>query len=276
MECAGYADTAPRIIHDTNIINSTSTKMRRSIILTAFMSVITAMALHAQPDAGTFSITPRIGVTLPDITGNPQVYVGASAPAPEHRFITAWTNDSRRSTGYYFGCDASYQLTSLIGLSAGVGYSFQGTKYEDFELDDAVSEDKPSTKICDTKLDLRYITFPITASLYVANGLALKAGIQPAVCVGKDIKSKIVFAESGMDYEDEYERISGFDLSVPVGLSYEYENVILEAHYNIGLTDTYRKIEGDMSSGAKPTADVEKKHKNSVIIFTVGYKFSLR
>lgn len=250
--------------------------MRKNIILTTIMSVIAAIALHAQPDAGTFSVTPRIGVTLPDITGNPQAYIATSGPAPEYKTIAGSTSDSRRTTGYYFGCDASYQLTSLIGLSAGVGYSFQGTKYEDFELDDAVSEDKPSTKICDTKLDLRYITFPITASVYVADGLALKAGIQPAVCVGKDIKSKIVLAESGMDYESEYERISGFDLSVPVGLSYEYENVILEARYNIGLTDTYKKSDSDMASGAKPTADGGRKHKNSVIMFTVGYKFSFR
>ena len=177
--------------------------MRKTIILTTIMSVIAAIALHAQPDAGTFSVTPRIGVTLPDITGNPQAYIATSGPAPDYKTIAASTSDSRRTTGYYFGCDASYQLTSLIGLSAGVGYSFQGTKYEDFELDDAVSEDKPSTKICDTKLDLRYITFPITASVYVADGLALKAGIQPAVCVGNDIKSKIVFAETGMDYESE-------------------------------------------------------------------------
>ncbi|MCI7764262.1 MAG: hypothetical protein MSK46_07645, partial [Bacteroidales bacterium] len=83
-------------------------------------------------------------------------------------------------------------------------------------------------------------------------------------------------AESGMDYESEYERISGFDLSVPVGLSYEYENVILEARYNIGLTDTYNKSDSDMASGVKPTADGDRKNKNSVIMFTVGYKFSFR
>ena len=79
-----------------------------------------------------------------------------------------------------------------------------------------------------------------------------------------------------MDYESEYDRISGFDLSVPVGLSYEYENVILEARYNIGLTDTYKKSDSDMASGAKSTADGGRKHKNSVIMFTVGYKFSFR
>ncbi|MGM9713110.1 MAG: outer membrane beta-barrel protein [Prevotella sp.] len=250
--------------------------MTRTTILTAMMSLIAAITLHAQPDAGTFSITPRIGVTLPDITGNPQASIITTGPAPEYTAITARTDDSRRSTGYYFGCDASYQITSLIGLTAGIGYSFQGTKYEDFEFGTATEADKPTIKICDTKTDLRYITFPVTASVYVAEGLAVKAGIQPAVCVGKDVKAKIVFPESGMDYESENDRISGFDLSIPVGLSYEYENVILDARYNIGVTDTYKNNHYDSAGSTASTTDNTKKHRNSVIMFTVGYKFSFR
>ena len=68
--------------------------MRKTIILTTIMSVIAAIALHAQPDAGTFSVTPRIGVTLPDITGNPQAYIATSGPAPEYKTIAASTSDS--------------------------------------------------------------------------------------------------------------------------------------------------------------------------------------
>ena len=49
------------------------------------------------------------------------------------------------------------------------------------------------------------------------------------------------------------------DLSIPVGLSYQYENFVIDGRYNWGLTKVY---DGDDA-------------KNSVFQITVGYKFSL-
>ena len=54
---------------------------------------------------------------------------------------------------------------------------------------------------------------------------------------------------------------STFDLSIPVGASYEYMNVILDARYNLGLTNIYKY---DLI-----------KSKNRVITVTVGYRFNL-
>ena len=50
-----------------------------------------------------------------------------------------------------------------------------------------------------------------------------------------------------------------FDLSIPLGLSYEFSDFVIDARYNLGLT----KIAEDMDG------------KNSVIMLTVGYKISL-
>ena len=52
------------------------------------------------------------------------------------------------------------------------------------------------------------------------------------------------------------------NISIPVGVSYEYMNVILDARYNIGLT----KME-NISGFDSP--------KNSFFTFTVGYRFTL-
>ena len=52
-----------------------------------------------------------------------------------------------------------------------------------------------------------------------------------------------------------------FDLSIPVGLSYEYEDFVLDARYNIG---TSKLIKSDPDSS-----------KNSVFQLTIGYKFEL-
>ena len=53
--------------------------------------------------------------------------------------------------------------------------------------------------------------------------------------------------------------VKSFDFSIPVGLSYEYNNVVLDARYNWGLT----KIADNSDS------------KNSVFQITLGYKFDL-
>jgi len=47
--------------------------------------------------------------------------------------------------------------------------------------------------------------------------------------------------------------------SIPVGLSYEYKNFVLDGRYNFGVTNLAK----DVTS------------KNSVFQFTLGYKFDI-
>ena len=56
--------------------------------------------------------------------------------------------------------------------------------------------------------------------------------------------------------------------SIPVGISYEYEDFVIDARYNIGLTDVYKKDNVITNLALKGT-------KNSVIQLTLGYKFDL-
>ena len=53
--------------------------------------------------------------------------------------------------------------------------------------------------------------------------------------------------------------VKGFELSIPVGLSYEISDFVIDARYNFGVT---KVADGDDC-------------KNSVFQFTVGYKFAL-
>ena len=62
-----------------------------------------------------------------------------------------------------------------------------------------------------------------------------------------------VLSRYGSDTE-----MSRFMLSVPVGLSYEYSNFVLDARYNFGVTDLFKGL-GTM--------------RNNVIQLTLGYKF---
>ena len=53
--------------------------------------------------------------------------------------------------------------------------------------------------------------------------------------------------------------INSFDFAIPVGLSYEYKNFVIDGRYNIGVM---KMVDNDDS-------------KNSVFQFTIGYKFNM-
>ena len=100
-------------------------------------------------------------------------------------------------------------------------------------------------------MNLDYINIPILANYYITKGLAVKAGIQPAFKVKAEAKV------DGKSYDMDGSK--SFDLSIPVGLSYEISDFVIDARYNWGMT---KLLEGFDS-------------KNTVFQFTVGYKFAL-
>ena len=115
--------------------------------------------------------------------------------------------------------------------------------------------------------DLDYANIPIMANVYVLPGLALKAGVQP----GFRLKAKMK-TDNGTYDVDEYYKLAGtlipgeepkvnkFDLAIPVGISYEYSNIVLDARYNLGLL----KVE-----------NFGPAYYNRVFEVTLGYKFEL-
>ena len=105
------------------------------------------------------------------------------------------------------------------------------------------------------------------AQYYVVPGLAIKAGIQPGFLVTKKAKydgtlTAVVADESASKPYTESVTISdakGFAFAIPVGLSYEYANFVLDARYNIGVTKAIKEYDC----------------RHSVFSFTLGYKFAL-
>ncbi len=144
--------------------------------------------------------------------------------------------DSR--IGLVAGAELEYQISDIFSLSGGVLYSQQGYKW---------SEDGFSAT---TKLD--YINIPILANVYVVKNLAVKVGIQPGFNVNTSVPGEETFG-------DELDGAKTFDFSIPVGLSYEFSNVVLDARYNFGVTKVF-----DGSDSC-----------NSVFQIALGYKFSL-
>ena len=156
--------------------------------------------------------------------------------------ITNGNSDAR--VDFTGGLEGEYQVTDIFSLSAGVMYSRQGYKGKDYT--ENVLGKEVSFKAADWKPS--YINVPILANVYMVKGLAVKLGVQPGFMVDKD----------------EAKDVNTFDLSIPVGLSYEYSNFVLDARYNWGVTKINKH---DYSDG--------KDNRNSVFQITLGYKFDL-
>ena len=187
----------------------------------AVVAMMISAATFAQNEVGQLTIQPKVGVNIANITD---------------------ADDADPRIGLAAGAEFEYGLTDNIGLSAGVLYSMQGVKTTIIDDD------------CTWKLD--FLNVPILANFYVAKGFAVKLGVQP----GFKLSSKAKFKGSGGSKEVEVEDgVKSVDLSIPVGLSYQYQNIVFDARYNWGVT----KIIEDSDS------------KHSVFQITVGYKFSL-
>lgn len=184
--------------------------MKKLLVMAAM--VLSSVGAFAQYSAGDITIQPKIGLNIASVGGDV---------------------DGDYKAGLAVGAEAEYHVSPLIGVSAGLLYSQQGCKR--------------SVENVDVKWKPAYLNIPILANFYVANGLALKAGVQPGFMVAKD------------DAEDDAENVNTFDFSVPVGISYEYMNICLDARYNIGCTKVDKDVKGC----------------NSVFQVTLGYKFKL-
>ncbi len=152
--------------------------------------------------------------------------------------------------GVVAGAEFEYQATDIFSISAGALYSMQGAKADGMTM----------------KLD--YVNIPILANVYVVKGLAVKLGIQP----GFNVNSEASFKSSGISASGKMsDYTKTFDFSIPVGVSYEFSNIVLDARYNWGLTKWYDSSKAVSAFGK----EVGGSSKNSVFQFTVGYKFAL-
>lgn len=191
----------------------------KKILLTAVV-MLASVASYAQHAVGAFTLQPKIGMNVASLT---------KCDGCDPRI------------GLAAGVEAEYQATDIFSVSAGLIYSMQGNK--------AKAEGVTQT----TKLD--YINIPILANVYVTKGLAVKLGVQPAF----NVSDKVKLSGGSASFEAKDVGAESFDFSIPVGLSYEFNNVVIDARYNFGVTN--------IADGGDA--------KNSVFQFTLGYKFAL-
>jgi opacity protein-like surface antigen len=200
----------------------------KKILMMAVMAVacLTASAQNARHGAGNITIQPMIGIAAGTLSGTYSDFEFSS-------------KDPR--AGLTIGAEAEYYTsTDWLSLSAGLMYTQQGweSKYEG----------KTSTQ----KLD--YINIPVVVNFYVAKGLALKIGLQPGFLVNAKAEST--------DNKSSYE---SFNLSMPIGISYEFKN---------GITLDLRGTPALTAANKNSNSDFKLRSDCSTL--TIGYKFSLK
>ena len=180
------------------------------------------------------SIVPRAGVSLATMTN---------------------TQNGKIIPGFVGGADVQFQFNDIVGLTAGVFYEMQGCKG---------SYDSGIATVTQ-KYKNDYVNIPVLFNCYVVKGLAVKLGLQPGFLVS----SKLTTTAAGVsDTGNSKEIFNTVDLSIPVGLSYEISNVVLDVRYNWGLTNILKNKIGDLEFD-------DRKSRNSVFQITLGYRFHL-
>ena len=188
-----------------------------------FMMAVVALMATVSANAQQMFIKPMVGGTLATLTGD--------------------TEGNKMKLGLVAGAEFGYNINDMFAVTAGALVSLQGSKFDDNSYQK------------DVTTNLTYLNVPILANVYIAPGLAIKAGVQP----GFLLSAKEKWTVNGHDEsESGTEGYKKFAFSIPVGLSYEISDFVIDARYHFGLTNIY-------------DTDLVKV-KNGVIMLTVGYK----
>lgn len=228
------------------------------MIIAAMM--VATLSVSAQYEPGTFSLNVKAGINIASLTN-----------AVNMPIMNKLTLDKQPMGGGLVGVETEYQLTKMLGLTAGVHLSEQGQGWENYKGD----YNGVKTEIKENQIDMWYVNVPIVANIYLYKGLAIKTGVQFGFLTDAEMQFRI---ESKEDFGDGVMRdvtqfnerkmkdmLKKVDISIPIGLSYEFRShLVLDARYNLGLS----KVNKESSPG-------EKDSKNSVFCVSLAYKIKL-
>lgn len=188
------------------------------------------LQLSAWKEPGTTTIYPRVGFNLSKFSGD-KIYTGINTFDG-----VAGTIPARYKVGFTVGAEAQHQFSNALAGSIGLLYSQQGTAFK---------------KTSDTELDFKIkennLIVPVMLVATTKYNIDLKLGLQPEFRVSKA-------------FDKVLNKVS---LSIPVGISYEYRNVVLDLRYNIGVSHVYKEQSSyDASRG-------------QTVMLTLGYGIDL-
>ena len=188
------------------------------------------LQLSAWKEPGTTTIYPRVGFNLSKFSGD-KIYTGINTFDG-----VAGTIPARFKVGFTMGVEAQHQFSNALAGSIGLLYSQQGTAFK-----------KTSDIEFDFKMKENNLIVPVMLVATTKYNIDFKLGLQPEFRVSKA-------------FDKVLNKVS---LSIPVAISYEYRNVVLDLRYNIGVSHVYKEQSSyDASRG-------------QTVMLTLGYGIDL-
>jgi hypothetical protein len=234
--------------------------MKRTLIILA--AVITTTMACGQSRTGTFSLIPRVAVTLSNISKESMAFTSS---------VTNTDSPTKGKTkaGILAGLDLQYQATPMVAVSLG---AFLPRWAADTMTPTIGGSPRSYDVFANNRFDLHYVSVPLMAHIYVARGLSVNGGVQASFLVDNNMYSDATKVTIGKDgsytytglantINKENDLVKKFELSIPVGISYEYENVVIDVRYQLGLTR--------IQSATRP------RQQNREVVLSRGYKFDL-
>ncbi len=242
-------------------------------IKTLALACLMALSANAQSEPGTFSVYPRLGLNISKFT-NAAIFIA------DEGYIGSETMKHRYKQGINAGAEFQYQISDNFAVSAGAIYSMEGSNFTDV----LYTNNSSMYEYNDQKMQLHYINVPLMAVYYLGeSGFAVKTGVQLGFLADASMSYKLTvraktesttqeipwpIVHSGEYTETANDLLNKMNVSIPVGVSYEIENISIDARYNIGLSKLYKR---EYNANYNAT----EKIRNSVFELTVGYKFEL-
>lgn len=233
-------------------------------IITVVIMMLLPMWTTAQNESRHVSVIPHAGVTIAKMNG------------------AALTVAEKRKAGYTVGASVEFPLSQNFSLLTGADFSLIGTGLE---------KQKEKYASADEKLDVTYLSVPLQIKTYFSGvkGLAAHIGVQAGILLsakdkmtihsirtmnlGNDVSSMYLWESyKEKKSEDVSSKFRNVVIGIPLGVSYEWRHITLDASYCFELRQAI-SLKTDNPGGwgfnNSPTA------RNYAIYITAGYKFTL-
>ena len=239
------------------------------LLACATLTVAAQESENGMKKQSAWSIKPQMGITMATLGGDDFQEIGSKMNWNTGVEVEQHIN---RHLGVSFGL--LYTRTSFKDKSSLIlGCPNPQTEFDRSDLT------KDHLIIDQQRYTLHYLSFPILINVHLVKGLSLKAGYQPMIKVAARYRFHIYgrvldyygpyseLWENPSHYVDFNENVEtsseklfhGFDVAIPLGLSYEWKNVFVDGRYHFCLCNTIK--ETDM--------------KNRYLSLNIGYRFQL-
>ena len=217
--------------------------MKKVIVM--MVALFACSASYAQGEIGKWNLHVQAGVNFNDW--------GVSESGNDTGLGVNYKDESSLAGGILAGAEIGYRASKLFQPSVGLMYQTANV-----DVNNTFGSKKETSTVKSS-----YLAVPILANFYVANGLALKIGVQPAFLLSSKYKTETLEAETK-------DGMNSVDFQIPLGISYEFPfGLMFDARIYQSVTKVFKKeAKGNLGMNAEEAT-------NQGFMLTVGYKFDL-